>query len=278
MSQIEAETTSDEPIVSPPPQPRRSRRFAVLTYAVTLAASIAIMFAILGSHQDASAAIASLEKVLQAAEKPLDRTYEVSVVEQESNGRLSRRRWQAPRRSRPKEEVDGATLSVRGANQYVLTVSLRSGLKRMSGCDGKVSWAFREDGPVHVSGDLSRFRGGIPGHQQDIPFLNLHSHLEQLQSDYDVELLEEPPTATGGNGLTQLRGVRKSNEIRGPREIILWFAPNDGTIHRMRLDGLPRARGGPAAVTLELQDQSQLPLDYFSHAAHHEPSKRIQYE
>ena len=43
-------------------------------------------------------------------------------------------------------------------------------------------------------------------------------------------------------------------------------------------DGLPRGRGGPKSVMLELEDQSDLPPDFFSHAAHHEPGKRIRYE
>ncbi len=39
------------------------------------------------------------------------------------------------------EPVDGATLYLRGTNQYVMTVSLNNGLKRTSGCDGQQSWA-----------------------------------------------------------------------------------------------------------------------------------------
>ncbi|MAP07369.1 MAG: hypothetical protein CMM00_00595 [Rhodopirellula sp.] len=270
-----SETTS---LVDRSIEPKASRRFAIVTYTLTVAASIAMISAFLMSQHDASAAHASLEKIIVASKTPLDRTYRVQVLDEHSP---SQRPGNSPRGSRRRvseEQIDGATLYVRGANQYVLTLKLRSGHERTSGCDGKFSWAFREDGPVHVSTDLTRFRGGVPGHQQDIPFLNIHSHLAQLQNDYEVELSDTRATTSNGVALMQLMGHRKSNDFRGPKQIVIWFAASNGTVHTMQLDGLPRGRGGPKGVILDLQDQSDLPNDFYSHDAHHGPGKGIKHE
>ena len=108
--------------------------------------------------------------------------------------------------------------------------------------------------------------------------MNIHSHLSQLQSGYEVELTDEVDAATDGTVLSQLVGVRQSRDVRGPKQIEIWFDANSGTVHKMVLDGLPRGRGGPKSVMLELDGQSDLAPDFFSHEAHHEPGKRIRYE
>ena len=50
--------------------------------ALTLAAAVMVMFVVLYPGQNVSAAMASLEKVVEAAAKPFDRTYSVRVVEE----------------------------------------------------------------------------------------------------------------------------------------------------------------------------------------------------
>ena len=50
-----------------------------------------------------------------------------------------------------------------GCGSFVLRMPLRSGGTRTLGCDGETSWAFRDNGPVHVSNNLNRFRGALPG-------------------------------------------------------------------------------------------------------------------
>lgn len=282
-SAVKTGTNSDEAIAEPQllsnlNANKSSRRFAILTSALTVAIVLIFAFFVIGPQQEVSAAMASLEKVLEAAAKPFDRTYRVRVVEEYPRDKKPRNLSQEAWKRESEEQIDGATLFVREANQYVLTVMLRSGFKRTSGCDGEVSWAFREDGPVHVSTDLSRFRGGVPGQQQDIPFMNIHSHLSQLQSGYEVKLTEEQDTATDGTDLLQLVGVRQSRDVRGPKQIEIWFHADDGTVHKMLLRGLPRGRGGPKSVILELEDQSDLAANFFSHESHHEPGKRIRYE
>ncbi len=259
-------------------QKNSSRRIAFLSSALSLAAVLVVMFVLLGPQQNVSAAMASLEKVLAAAAHPRDRTYKIRVVEEYPRDKRPRKLPQQVQQRDAEEQLEGATLYLRGADRYVLVRLLPDGRRRISGCDGEQSWAFREDGPVHVSADASRFRGGLPGHQQDIPFINIHSHLSQLQSGYKIELTSARQEATDGTVLSQLLGIRKSREIRGPKQVEIWFNSDNGTVHTMLLVGLPRGRGGPKSVSLELINQTDLGPDFFSHQSHHQPDRTIRQE
>ncbi|TWU45108.1 hypothetical protein Q31b_02790 [Novipirellula aureliae] len=245
------------------------RRYAILVSTIAIAASLLFAAVLLLPLQNVSAGRLCLEKVIEAAARPFDRTYRVHVVEEYPRDKKPRNLSQEAWDREAEQQLDGATLFVRGADQYVLTAMLRSGIQRTTGSDGKVSWAFREGGPVHVSEDLNRFRGGVPGQQQDIPFMNIHSHLSQLQNGYQIELMHEQGKTTDGSVLSQLVGIRKSSEVRGPKQIEIWFDADNGTIHKMLLSGLPRGRGGPKSLELELIDQSDLAPDFFSHPFHH---------
>lgn len=249
--------------------PRR-RRIAVLTSVLSIAAAFVVMFFVL-PQESVSAAMASLEKLVEAAAKPLDRTYRVSVVEEYAPEKRPRNLPEEARSRDSKQQIDGATLYVRGANQYLMTLILNSGEKRTLGCDGMQSWAFRESGPVHTSTDLSRFRGGVPGQQQDFPFANIYTHLSKLRTGYDIQLTEVQETKKRA----RLVGIRRSREVRGPKRVEILFDPDSGTVYGMLLDGLRRGGRGPKSVMLKLVDQSELPVDFFAHQSHHEPERRV---
>lgn len=255
-----------------------NRRFAFLASAATVAAVLVLMFILSGPQQNVQAAMTALDKMIDAASLPVDRTYEVSVVEEYPQDKRPRNLPEERWRQEPKEQIDGATLHVRGPDNYVFVRSLPDGRLRLTGCNGKQSWAFREDGLVHVSDDLSRFRGGIPGQQQDMPFLNIHLHLTQLKTGYEIELESEPRQHPDGTWLFLLSGTRKSRDVRGPKQIEIWFNEHNGVVHEMVLTGLPRGGGGPKTVSLNLVDQSDLGPEFFNHESHHEPDRRIRYE
>ena len=275
MQRIDAESESAPVANAAPYEPQKRRWFAMLTSALTIAAALMVMFFVFGPHQSVSAAMASLEKVVEAAAKQFDRTYSVRVIEEYPRDKRPRNMAQEDWDREAKEQIDGSTLYVRGANQYVMTVMLNSGEKRTSGCDGNQSWAFRQSGPVRVSTDLNRFRGGVPGQKQDIPFLNLHANLSQLRNGYDIELGDTQEGAGNGKVLSKLIGVRRSRDVRGPKQVEIWFDADDGTVHKMLLDGLPRGGGGPKSLMLELIDQSELGSLFFFHESHHELGRRV---
>ena len=216
--------------------------------------------------------------MLEAATKRLDRTYVVRLVEEYPRDKRPRNITQDAWDREAPEQIGGATIYVRGPDEYVMTVLLKTGVTRTSGCDGQLSWSFRENGPAHVSTDLNRFRGGMPGNQQDMPFVNIHANLSQLKVGYDVELADNPEMNADGTSLSHLTCVRKSIHVRGTKQVDIWFDAEDGTVHKMLLDGLPRGRGGPKSVMLELVDQSELALNFFSHESHHEPERKVKSE
>jgi len=226
---------------------------------------VALIFIFQGINPTKAAA-ASLERIIAVAQKNSDRTYTIRVIDEYSV-------------STPKSEkqgnIDGAILHVRGPDKYVLIRELKDGRQRLTGCDGIESWAMREDGPVHVSSNLNRFRGGLPGEQQDLPFINLQSQLIQLKEKYFVESLPESGREFNGRPMMGLVCLRKSNEVRGPKRVEIWADRETGDIHRMLMDNLPRGKGGPRSVMIQLTEESELPENFFSHTAHHESGRKI---
>ena len=242
------------------------------------------------SRPSTLSAAEALEKIIQSATRSVDRAYEIHVLEDYQQrrrpGSLSQQ-WP----SESIENVDGAMLYVGGTDRHVFVRKLKDGRERKSGCDGTVSWAFREDGPVHVSDDLSRFRGKVPGQQQSMVFTDLYSQLTSLRDGYDVELTQAVgpvPTGRAAHDLAgrnrpyielhRLAGHRKSREVRGPKSIEILFDQNDGTIHRMILDGLPRGHGGPKKVELALVSQEPRSNAFYSHTFHRDAQRKVKRE
>ena len=248
-------------------------RSLALAAGAGLAACLVIAFFV--TRPSTLSAAEALERMIASATQSVDRAYEIHVLEEYRQRRkpdnLSEQQWLAE----SSENVDGAMLYVGGTDRHVFVRTLTDGRVKKSGCDGTESWAFREDGPIHVSDDLTRFRGKIPGQQQSIAFTDLYSQLTSLRDGYDVELSE--PTDRGNpNG--RLVGHRKSREVRGPKSIEIHFDRNDGTIYRMVLDGLPRGHGGPKKVELVLVSQESLDDRFYSHAFHHDGERKIKRE
>jgi hypothetical protein len=167
--------------------------------------------------------------------------------------------------------IDGAMLHVRYPDQYVLIRKFPDGRPFATGSDGERSWVIPPGGAtVRVSRDPMRFRGPVPGHQHGIPFVNLRSDLVQLREAYTVSPLG--PNAAGQRGLLALK---KSSDYRGPNRVELWYDADTGVIHRMVFAGMPKARGGPDSVAVELVDQRDQGADFFKHQSHHAPDRRM---
>ena len=252
---------------------RRGSRIFAIAGSLGVAASLLIAFVVL--RPSTLSAAEALERIIQSAARSVDRAYEIHVLEEYGQRRkpenLSEQQWLAE----SNENVDGAMLYVGGIDRHVFVRSLNDGRQRMSGCDGNESWAFRDDGPVHVSDDLTRFRGKIPGQQQSIAFTDLYSQLTLLRDGYDVELSEDTDLQSQ---IRRLVGHRKSRDVRGPKSLELHFDRNDGTIHRMILDGLPRGHGGPKSVELMLVSQEPTEEGFYSHDFHHDDDRKIKRE
>jgi len=204
---------------------------------------------------------AAVDRMLAAMEQG-DRTYAITVLDGDAT---------MPMPNGGTMSYEGAILHLRGSRQFVLLRPLTGGGTRFTGSNGVTNWDFAGDGPVKLSSDPQRFRGGIPGEQADTPFLLISEHLASLGQSYDLTQTSVP----GQPELLQLTATRKSRLVRGPRELAITFRRDTGTITLMELRGLPRARGGPTSVRLTLTAESPLPTDFFGHSHHHESSRRI---
>ncbi len=262
---------------NPPSAPRivRTRRWWWLSAAAAMVVGLVCLTLLLLPNN----AAAALDQVIAALDRSVDCSYVIRVLDP-GGDRQGGNPLEKPDRGRfpPAAFLDGARLHLRGSSQYVLEQALPDGVTRTLGSDGQTSWSIRGDGPVRTSTDPCHFGAGVLAGQQNTPFLELRTQLEDLRRFYQLEWFTPPTDPATPARLKGLRGLRHSAAQGGPKEIELWFDPATGQIHRMLLNGLPRGAGGPASIALELVSTAPLPPDFFHHQAHHEPSRRVQAE
>jgi hypothetical protein len=169
--------------------------------------------------------------------------------------------------------IDGAVLTVRDPNRYVLVRTDDRGRQVVSGSDGTKAWLVPADGPVRTSGDTRRFSGALPGSRHDLPFINPHESLSDLAANYTVVI--HPAQPASGQPWPRISATRRADSKGGPRTVEIEYDPESGVIRMMRLGQLPQARGGPRAVAFELVDTSAVADSYFSHNAHHDDGRVV---
>lgn len=241
------------------------RRVVTLSAALCLTLVLGLLF-----WQSVSspvlAASDELQRIIQASESALDRTYVLTALDEDVDSET------LPSTVRgAKPSVDGALLHVRGPNQYVLVRYFADGTEFITGSDGTTAWSVPPRGRVRVSSDPTRFRGAVPGQQHAIPFIDMRNSLRQLQESYELDLsLETTP-----EGWRRMNATRRATATGGPKQVTLWYDAQSGTIHRMLLERLPQARGGPRNVLLELTDERDLGPEYFEHTSHHDTNREV---
>lgn len=242
----------------PASAPRTARRWGRLAVAV-LAASVVFALWLWSPTRQVNAAD-ELQRLIDAPHPPIDRVYRIDSLDPN------------PAPTEPRQPpIDGATLYVRAPDRYVLVRRFPDGRPYVTGYDGERNWDVPPGAaPVRLSRDPLRFRWALPGHQHGIPFADLRSDLVQLRDAYTLSVLP-----TDAAGLKGLRAEKKSAEYRGPKRVELWYDGGTGVISRMTFGGLPRARGGPTSVAVNLIEQRDLGADFFRHDAHHTPDRRV---
>lgn len=250
--------------VAAPKVPRRAVLRQTWQWAGWAAAAV-LVFGFTFFMLTPNPAAAAISQILTAWGQALDRSYTITVLEGDS--------WQ-PLKDNRRVSYEGAKLHLRGGRQFVLERMLDRGGEVITGSDGTSNWDIRGKGPVRVTTDVSRFRGGIPGEYQSVPFLDLGSLLGSLTADYDLKLSE----IGSDPALQQLTAHKRHREKRGLPRMEFIFRQATGTIVSMTLHGLPQEKGGPRSVRLTLASESALPADFFTHAAHHETDREIIHE
>jgi hypothetical protein len=206
-------------------------------------------------------ATAALDRVIAAVTETRDRTYQIEALDERPNEPA------APRTDRGRFPVEGslngATLWLRGADQFVLRQSLPNGEVRFIGGHSTESWEIRGKNPARLSNDPARFGGGIIAKRKELAFIDLRYQLGELKRLYQIEWLEK-----SSSGPWKIRGIRAGSDQGGAKEIELWFDPASGLLERMILRQLPRAHGGPRNISVVLESTDPLPADFFTHTHH----------
>lgn len=252
---------------------RRRSVITLLSTTVLICVAVVLFFKSFGDSPTLAAA-GELQRLIALNAQPMDRTYQINVEETVLPRRG--RRGPSPEDGRPpKAPMDGATLYVRDGQQFVLRRITEAG-PFVTGSNGKVSWAIRPDGPVRSSKDLNRFNRDLPGHEHEMPLVNIHDGLERLRQVYDVQLLPVEDSESSGPATRLLVAVRHPKE-RGPRRVEISYEVESGLIQQMRFIEMPY---GPESLTLRLTLLSEESLEerFFDHESHHDANRRVEVE
>ncbi len=263
-----------QPLASAVTRHRSVRSLFVLLSTTALICIASVLFFKSFGDSPTLAAASELKRLIESNAHTMDRTYHITV---EETAQLRRGlRGPSPEDGRPpKAPMDGATLCVRDGQKFVLSRITDAG-PFVTGSNGKVSWAVRPDGPVRYSKDLNRFNRDLPGHEHDMPLVNIHDGLERLREAYDVQLL---PVEDGESYelATRLLVAIRHHKERGPKRVEISYEVESGLIFQMRFIEMPY---GPESLTLRLTLLSEESLDehFFDHESHHDASRRVEVE
>ncbi len=278
---MSAMTPESRPTPGVFPLPRRRMRSAtpILGVICTVAVVMVVLWKGLGEIP-AAAAVVELNRLIAASSHASDRTYHISVEEVAR----PRDRGDSPRPRDsgrpPKPPMDDAVLHVRDGHQFVLIRTTLDGLPFVTGSDGQTSWSVRPDGPARVSSDLTRFNRDLPGHEYDMPLINIEEGLERLRAAYDLQLLpiesSDSEIQSGDEPLRLLVAVKKRG-FRGPRRVEITYAVRTGQIRQLRFVDMPY---GPERLTLRLTlvEERNLTANFFDHTSHHGPERTVEFE
>lgn len=254
-----------------------ARRIVAMLGAMAVAVvALVVLWKGIGETPAAAAAL-ELNRLIAANARATDRTY---LIEVETRAPESPQEGRPEQGRPPKPSMDGAILHMRGQDQFVLIRTTPEGLPFVTGSDGQTSWAVRPDGPVRVSADLNRFNRDLPGHEHSMPLINIEEGLERLRTAYTVQVLPtETPDDTVGtqNEALRLLVAVKQRGQRGPRRVEITYVMATGQIRELRFVEMPY---GPDRLTLRLflLKERDLGRDFFGHAAHHDPTRVIEFE
>ena len=240
----------------------RTRR-VLLAATILLAATLAIWFGIpastaVAAESELARVVAASRALEQVGARSRDRSYVIHAISHDKS---------APTPS----AIDGAQFFVRGANSYVLIRTDETGARVVTGSDGATAWIVPNRGAVRVSSDPLRVRGALPGSPRNVSFLDPRDGLAELAKSYDLAM--RVPLVRSGESI--LEAVRKADARGGPKRITITYDTKTAEIHRMLLENLPQAQGGPRSVELELVGNSPLEAAFFTHDFHHEPERQV---
>lgn len=254
-----------------------SNRFWWFAAGVTLL-SLGLGWIAIG-QSTAIAAARELDRIIASSLRSTDREYEI-IVEHAS---APPRRNSIPDptdNGRPvKPSLANARLFVREKNQFVLIRYAENGSEFITGSNGIMSWAVKEQGTVRQSYDLSRFSRDLPGHETSIPLTNIYEGLEHLKQSYTIQVSPLGPEEYDNSDSKQYRMLVaiKRPKVRGPQRVEIAYEASSGSILHFRFVQMPY---GPQRLDLRLTLKNESPLskEFFDHESHHAPNRNVETE
>jgi hypothetical protein len=220
------------------------------------AATVLLVVGILALLYTPAPALASLNDILGALNRPGDRAYRIEVEPPDPEMQL-------------RASLHGATLYLRDGIQYLLVRLDPKGGSQFDGYDGRQSWRISGGALAETKEGLGAGGLGMPQTMSDTLFADLQPTLERIKVDYAIEQFDQAPLPFGGAPLRHVLARRNSREIKGAETIEIWADSKTGMPRRIvfdqaRFQGSPQ----PRRLTLDLVGESALPADWFSHEAH----------
>jgi hypothetical protein len=273
-----AETSIVEPIAK---YRGRFRAWAGWAVAASLLFAVASWLYITGSNT----AMAALDRVVQALDDPIDRTYEITI-EPVDEGAL--RKPDAERSGHARDVVppedrrpglNGAILYVHGRNQFVVRRSTPNGEPVVNGSNGHENWLIRPQRPVLVSSTPGAFRIPMPENLATVPLVDIGATLAGLRHAYQVvELPAEKLTNDDPTRWRHLQARKIDSATKGPKVVSIWFHPTTNLIGRIQFEQMHlQGRPEPRWMTIALVARQPLPANWFDHEAHHSPDLPIEH-
>ena len=260
--------------VTIPTQTHRPVGLRLLSIAALAVTILLLWFAWRGGDS-ALAGQSELRRLISANAEWMERCYRIDVESNVVDGAKPRERQSLDKRP-PKPPLDGAVLTVRNKNEFVLERILLDGRHFVTGSDGKTSWMVPPEGAVRVSTDLQRFNRDVPGHEYSMSLCSLDEALMQLQSAYDVIALpdDDSDSKSVQADRTRLLVATKKRGFPGPRRVEITYLQASGSIRRIRFVEMPY---GPDRLTLQMTLIEGHPHEdlFFQHSSHHATNSEV---
>lgn len=242
------------PTVGTVTSPARRR---ILQTIATLTSAVLVILAFFWYGLGETRAVAlEINRLIDVNEHSPDRTYRIDVEERREATELELP-LDAPERTRPtKTPIDRAILHVRGGGQFVLIRETEGKRRIITGCNGRSSWIVRPNGTTKVSDDPIEFQRDVPGHEHQMPLININIGLSRLLAAYDVHMSSVEDADSSDP--TRLIVAVKKRGVRGPKRVEISYATRNGSIRQMRFIDMPF---GPEKLTLRMSLLEERPLD-----------------
>jgi len=241
-----------------PPPTGRTLRFPhwARRSAWVVAAMLLIAVSIFALVFSPKPALASLNDILTALNRPGDHAFQISVDPPDPD-------FLTP------AGLDHATLYLRDGTQYLLVRPDAKGGALFDGYDGAQSWRISGGRLAETRQGPGAGGLGMPQNMVDTLFSDLRPTLERIRTDYTVERLDQLPLPTGGDPLRHLVARRNSHDVKGPVVIEIWADSKTGMPHRIEFhDAKFQGSTQPRRLTFDLISETPLPADWFTPAVH----------